>query len=655
MKTELQRYLRLTLGFSEASVNEIGQQISASQHHGFWLKDQLLMEPRPSVKGNLTNLQLRWGEEKYHLSVETCRLVLAEENEPLFDVLEPTTLVWDLGLHVHELHVVALDTASLYSIYQALTRLHFLAHQAFIQELVVWNTRGELEARAFHVNRRGHEWQCDFVYLFDETVKLEHIQGNGANFMIQTLYSLPRGCGWQLGEPVHGVRCTQTDRGLDIQWKSHAKLVQSQDETPAKWKCPQKLRHLNLRGSMMSMDFGDFQVYFKNLNLEDDSYEMDELIRWECEVLSIPKYMELHNLCFSGSIVDDGSSILLFQLNIKNMQLTAKQATEEWLDSLKPKLSPLDRIHTPYAKVNNYKCFLTMSAIDQVTSGLPLASIPRNEFDFETSLGDVARMYISRLADIVARRKEIAGQIQSSLSDSVAASVGVMALHVSAATPLGIAASMAAVGAKDGLSAAANAGKCSRGAGERDSYKFGDVTRGVAASFRQPKSTNITQVNENSENSEADKSEKAYLEKNKGRYAKVAGSSVGAAMGLALIGGPVGFLAGSLVGGSAAKKIADSGEANDDASPREGNQEFEAVPSISAIGSHASGNSEPCTIVCESLAGESSTLSDTEGQRGYRFGDLSRSVVARGKRAAGRPEDSSYKFGDFTRGLFSSS
>jgi ribosomal protein L14 len=37
----------------------------------------------------------------------------------------------------------------------------------------------------------------------------------------------------------------------------------------------------------------------------------------------------------------------------------------------------------------------------------------------------------------------------------------------------------------------------------------------------------------------------------------------------------------------------------------------------------------------------------------YQFGDFTRGVVARGKRASRREEGSSYQFGDFTRGLFS--
>lgn len=40
------------------------------------------------------------------------------------------------------------------------------------------------------------------------------------------------------------------------------------------------------------------------------------------------------------------------------------------------------------------------------------------------------------------------------------------------------------------------------------------------------------------------------------------------------------------------------------------------------------------------------------GQQGYRFGDITRGIVARGAQNAGRDPNSGYKFGDFTRGLF---
>lgn len=39
-------------------------------------------------------------------------------------------------------------------------------------------------------------------------------------------------------------------------------------------------------------------------------------------------------------------------------------------------------------------------------------------------------------------------------------------------------------------------------------------------------------------------------------------------------------------------------------------------------------------------------------EKAYKFGDFTRGIVAKGKKADGRSQDSGYKFGDFTRGLF---
>jgi hypothetical protein len=52
-------------------------------------------------------------------------------------------------------------------------------------------------------------------------------------------------------------------------------------------------------------------------------------------------------------------------------------------------------------------------------------------------------------------------------------------------------------------------------------------------------------------------------------------------------------------------------------------------------------------------ANPSSAQQETgQQQGGYQFGDISRSIVAKGKGKDGRSEKDGYKFGDFTRGLF---
>ena len=53
-------------------------------------------------------------------------------------------------------------------------------------------------------------------------------------------------------------------------------------------------------------------------------------------------------------------------------------------------------------------------------------------------------------------------------------------------------------------------------------------------------------------------------------------------------------------------------------------------------------------------ASQSREQQEQQAQAGYRFGDVTRSIISKGKKKGGRSENSSYKFGDFTRGLFGS-
>jgi len=59
-------------------------------------------------------------------------------------------------------------------------------------------------------------------------------------------------------------------------------------------------------------------------------------------------------------------------------------------------------------------------------------------------------------------------------------------------------------------------------------------------------------------------------------------------------------------------------------------------------------NSTAPRTVSTSLNSANNRSSDQQ----YRFGDITKNIVARGGQVDGREENSGYKFGDFTRGLF---
>uniref|UniRef100_A0A7S1ZT12 Glycine zipper domain-containing protein n=1 Tax=Trieres chinensis TaxID=1514140 RepID=A0A7S1ZT12_TRICV len=111
-----------------------------------------------------------------------------------------------------------------------------------------------------------------------------------------------------------------------------------------------------------------------------------------------------------------------------------------------------------------------------------------------------------------------------------------------------------------------------------------------------------------------------HLSSKKYEYAGSTGVMVGAAAGAAVL-GPVGLVAGAYLGSVSGRKAA------------EGVSLASAGAQVQRRGSGedecGSGNGKP-----------------------YRFGDLTRGVVARGKESRGASAKEGYKFGDFTRGLF---
>ena len=99
-----------------------------------------------------------------------------------------------------------------------------------------------------------------------------------------------------------------------------------------------------------------------------------------------------------------------------------------------------------------------------------------------------------------------------------------------------------------------------------------------------------------------------HVSSNKYEYAGTAGVVAGAAAGS--VAGPIGMLTGAYLGSVSARKVT------------------------------------------ENASGAAAEISETEGRREYRFGDITRGLVARGKQARGADKEESYQLGDFTRGLF---
>ena len=118
--------------------------------------------------------------------------------------------------------------------------------------------------------------------------------------------------------------------------------------------------------------------------------------------------------------------------------------------------------------------------------------------------------------------------------------------------------------------------------------------------------------------------------KAKGRFAGVAGGTAGAVAGMVIL-GPVGALAGSFIGSLSSQVAVHKHEQEQ----QQQQQSLQSVTEDEGSGDHGSTN--------ESMSNE-----------GFKIGDNIRKVVARGKVASGQDSSSSFRMGDFSRGLSSS-
>jgi outer membrane lipoprotein SlyB len=263
---------------------------------------------------------------------------------------------------------------------------------------------------------------------------------------------------------------------------------------------------------------------------------------------------------------------------------------------------------------------------------------------------------------------------RDTLGDGVAATVGCTLAGAAMATPASLLVTVAAMKLRDGVRSTAAVGKQSRGVDIDEAYQFGDVTRGLMASVTSASSKTLpTEISDKEDDDVEDTTvdpiiaERAAMEdaRKRQRYGAAIGSNVGAIAGFALL-GPVGLVAGAIAGTIAGQR---TGQTTGTASDNDGNANVES----DEVERHDEETIlfQPCEDINQGAEADASNIQDVASQpatsdldtnnsvstsnSGYRFGDISRSIVARGKIADGRKLDSGYKFGDFTRGLFAKS
>ena len=285
------------------------------------------------------------------------------------------------------------------------------------------------------------------------------------------------------------------------------------------------------------------------------------------------------------------------------------------------------------------------------TPGLEWHSPPGPQGSFN-SLGDIFRCSYAHLEDNGGNPDLSGGSsqktppistqrtidIKGSITDTIVMTGGLLATGASFVTPIGAAVSVVAVGAKDGIVAAAKKGQANRGG---EGYKIGDVSRGIVSSIHQRgqqpgKNTEQTDedlVTSRDSSSPLEPESSSFLESNRHRYVGILGSSAAAAVGFA-IAGPVGLMAGSLIGGQATRELVNRPSCDVD------------MPQ-SEVSARGLSTQEDSPVLKQQLEKDEKPVGE-----GWKFGDNLRKVVKRGKEADGRANKDGYKFGDFSRGLF---
>jgi hypothetical protein len=284
-------------------------------------------------------------------------------------------------------------------------------------------------------------------------------------------------------------------------------------------------------------------------------------------------------------------------------------------------------------------------------------------------------------------------KIRGSVSDSLAATAGCVVAGASFVTPIGAVASVAALGVKDAAHAAAQKGQQVRGATGKG-YKFGDVARGIVASVTEKKQQQQQQQQHSrraypeldalhfEESGNADVHHPVTISRNRqssssemnrphlascimeqqqqqqqqhdmdydsgtttsstttstqplpqprlSRYASVVGSSVGAGVGLVLLGGPIGFVAGSLVGSQATQSALSKNKRPKEETPP---PPPPCTTSRTISGPVHADNSSLMHPNDQAVVTqlEHHHKDDDSSKRAFRLGDNLRGIVARGK------------------------
>ena len=465
------------------------------------------------------------------------------------------------------------------------------------------------------------------------------------------------------------------------------------------------------------------------------------------------KLMKLSKTHASGSIVGgDVSTIHYFKLSTGAADVAAGFSHVDW-SNIFGKEKPREEsapVALPFCRLEPFLVHLQYRG---KVVGFEKTAVSIHEFigneatDSKSLIQHLKRSVLDR-APAMLTNAQIFGQ---SVTEMAATSAGT-AWMAASTMPVAAAGCVVGLAAQDSIRGAVAAGKQSRHATAGDKYQFGDFSRGVVHSVRNSTKAGGEGRRGSSDgyhfgdfSAGASKSVSSYASQNKSRLGSAGGSGAGMLLGCA-VAGPIGLVAGSLIGSRAGRNVFQEGKKvpTDSGGPVHSQkaiaqQQTEATASapldedllgishpnvgstFSSSGTdtsmsqqttvrqhhHGVGNSQYPEMTNDSadLLGlendgmhtapnQSSFVSahtrtqppqqhttqqhglpyrhqyqrppvtpsprvqpqahmpQEQQQQGYRFGDLTKSVIAKGKAKSGRDKADGYKFGDFTRGLF---
>ena len=255
---------------------------------------------------------------------------------------------------------------------------------------------------------------------------------------------------------------------------------------------------------------------------------------------------------------NDFSTVRNLHASVESATVTAGFSSIDWntLFNSSEENTNLNIISTPFANFSQFK--LSISYQGKALATKAHIDVPSFVGNGSTTSDDLKSHYTKVVMNRIPGFLTNVEFLGNNVVDSTFANVGRVAIGKKSLAG-GVGGSIVGTVAVDGIRSAISAGKSARNAASNEGYKFGDVTRGITRGLSQAR-----QVGAQSRGSDGRDyipgdlavgvatTGGEYVVNNKGKLASVGGSSVGSMVGLA-VAGPIGFLAGSYLGGKAGK------------------------------------------------------------------------------------------------------